>query len=379
MFQYELPRDIASNAESSRLAFMDADGSKPYDVPLAPAPTVTEPRYPEILLASFTRSEPSFTPDGKRLIYMRSSRRPSPSEEIWSAALDGSDDRLIGTGYAPRLSPDGRRIAYLQPWRVADDGLPVPQATWLMSARTGEPIRQLWPGPARSIDWSPNGRRIAFTVAPRGTDGNVYFRPADIYVMRADGTGLRRLTSTPRTSEVDVVWSPDGRRLAVVREIRRPAGDGESITQSIWTMRPDGTGEGRISGPWRGHDESATGRQMTLSWQPLPSRHNALTAAHEVFRSAPGRCPIRPASRVASIGTRASPRDPQTGRQSRVRSRGLQPVERRVAQLRFRAAAGDETASLTGAAARGSAGLLLSQQLSGAHGRPSDRRAAGSP
>jgi hypothetical protein len=68
------------------------------------------------------------------------------------------------------------------------------------------------------------------------------------------------------------VWSPDGRRVAVVREVRRPLGDCcESISQSIWTMRPDGTSQERIRPPWEGNDEDGKGA-VQISWQPLRRR-----------------------------------------------------------------------------------------------------------
>jgi TolB protein len=51
-------------------------------------------------------------------------------------------------------------------------------------------------------DWSPDGRLIAF-ASSRNTGG--------IYVIRPDGTGLRRVFRGP-SSNVD--WSPDGRRIA---------------------------------------------------------------------------------------------------------------------------------------------------------------------
>jgi TolB protein len=56
--------------------------------------------------------------------------------------------------------------------------------------------------------WSPDGRTIAF-VSRR--DGRSH-----IYVMRSDGTGTRRLTSSA-PDDGSPTWSPDGRRIAFSR------------------------------------------------------------------------------------------------------------------------------------------------------------------
>jgi Tol biopolymer transport system component len=115
-FEYELPVGIASNAEWSRFAVMNADGSARRDIALAPAPlTAPGPSMGEV--ASFRRSDPSFTPDGKRVIYTRWLWRPPVyPTELWTAGLDGTDDRRIaaGGGFPARISPDGGRIAYVQ-------------------------------------------------------------------------------------------------------------------------------------------------------------------------------------------------------------------------------------------------------------------------
>jgi WD40-like Beta Propeller Repeat len=61
--------------------------------------------------------------------------------------------------------------------------------------------RHAWQG----LVWSPDGRKIAF-VGKRGNPGN---RDWQLYVMNADGSGLKRLTHSPaRTFENSLVWSP---------------------------------------------------------------------------------------------------------------------------------------------------------------------------
>ena len=58
-------------------------------------------------------------------------------------------------------------------------------------------------------DWSPDRRRIVFSRTPTRGQGS------EIWVVRRDGGGLRRLT----TGSVDVqpAWSPDGQRIAFAR------------------------------------------------------------------------------------------------------------------------------------------------------------------
>jgi TolB protein len=57
--------------------------------------------------------------------------------------------------------------------------------------------------------WSPDGAQIVFASRRDG--------PAHIYVMKADGTGTRRLTDTFREDQ-HPSWSPDGRQIVFGRE-----------------------------------------------------------------------------------------------------------------------------------------------------------------
>jgi Tol biopolymer transport system component len=79
--------------------------------------------------------------------------------------------------------------------------------------------------------WSPNGATILFTRFHSATGGG-----ADVYVMSADGTNVRRLAHGFAGS-----WSPDGRKIVYTAT----AG-----TTSLRIMNADGSGKRRIdSGP----------------------------------------------------------------------------------------------------------------------------------
>jgi Tol biopolymer transport system component len=68
--------------------------------------------------------------------------------------------------------------------------------------------------------WSPDGTKIAF-VSRR--DGKSH-----VYVMKADGTNVRRVTDSDQDDNRPT-WSPDGRRLVFSREgalVEMPAGGG---------------------------------------------------------------------------------------------------------------------------------------------------------
>ena len=84
-----------------------------------------------------------------------------------------------------------------------------------------------------SPNWSPDGRRIAYRVNPRRSD------VGDVWVMRANGTGKRNLTRTPRVAEWSPAFSPDGTRIAYYSNA---VGVGD-----VWVMRADGTGRRNVT------------------------------------------------------------------------------------------------------------------------------------
>jgi Tol biopolymer transport system component len=146
-------------------------------------------------------SEPSWSPDGGRLAFLRARRNGSPS--LYIARADGSGQRELPYRVSDHAvwSPDGRRILFAHEGVIA---VAIPES--------GDTRRTLLdPSPAMAGDahWSPDGSRIVYVLGPDGTSG-------DVYVMNANGSGSTRLTRLAPGAGRPYMpsWSPDGTRIA---------------------------------------------------------------------------------------------------------------------------------------------------------------------
>lgn len=95
-------------------------------------------------------------------------------------------------------------------------------------------------------DWSPDGASIVFQ---RETPGST-MSESDIFVIRADGSGERRLTTSPEFREGWPSWSPDGARILYSRWATdgtedSPFYEPEVATIHVATGQVDVIGEGR--------------------------------------------------------------------------------------------------------------------------------------
>jgi Tol biopolymer transport system component len=199
---------------------------------------------------------PDWSPDGSRIAFS-GSESIDPNDEIYvvDAATGGDLQALTSCAGAaagcfndfPAWSPDGTKIAYVHADDVDADGNPVNEQVWVMNADGSGNAQLTSDANAHDEvpDWSPDGRRIAYT------DGD--FGSEHIWVMDADGGHQTQLTSGT-ADEFGAAWSPDGSRIAFVRDF----GDGN---RPVFVMNADGTDQHQLmSGP---------SRQFVPAWQPL--------------------------------------------------------------------------------------------------------------
>jgi Tol biopolymer transport system component len=122
-----------------------------------------------------------------------------------------------GTWISLDVSPDGETIVF----DLLGDLYTIPV--------TGGRAARLTSGTAHDMQprFSPDGRRVVF-VSDRSGDNNVW-------IINADGTGLRPLTDGVESSYFSPAWSPDGREVIVTRSAGLLPGPGQ-----LWVYHVEG-------------------------------------------------------------------------------------------------------------------------------------------
>lgn len=199
-------------------------------------PDGTDRRQVTTLGAAF----PTWSPSGDRLTF---ARWADDHVRVHVVAADGSDDQTITGGPCPAYpfplwSPIADQIAYAEVCNGSGDGMG--------SVRSdGTGYRKLTARSNGRSAWSRDGQRLAFLALPGigivnadgsgehtiiadvtawnpewSPDGTRFVFPrwdgtqTDLYVVNADGTHLRALTSTTDADESWGTWSPDASTIA---------------------------------------------------------------------------------------------------------------------------------------------------------------------
>lgn len=195
-----------------RIFTVGVDGSGPDPVPGTKAATA-----------------PVFSPDGRTLAFTRAVDRETPTtvggihreegfhgSSIWIADLQTGAQRQLtpwqdNVSYsASSFSPDGSTLL-----ATHEDDLHLQEAEPVALNVDGSGSRRLLDDGSSPV-FSPDGSRIA--LIRRTPDyQREYGEDTDLYVINADGSGVRRLTRTPGLIELSPSWDPSGERLAYMR------------------------------------------------------------------------------------------------------------------------------------------------------------------
>ncbi|MDH3523354.1 MAG: S9 family peptidase [Acidobacteriota bacterium] len=213
-------------------------------------------------------SDPRISADGQRIAYVRNSMdimRDERHSEIWVVDFDGGNHRPLVAGgddaSSPRWSPDGGRLLYAS----GEGGSSQLRVRWMDSGQTAR-ISNLRASP-RGVEWSPDGRWIAFAMAtpeetrpavdmpakpegaewaepPKVIDRLIYRRDGSGYVeegfdqlflLPAEGGTPRQLTHDPFHHGPPLSWTPDGEHL-VFSANRRPDWEYEPADSEVWEL-----------------------------------------------------------------------------------------------------------------------------------------------
>ena len=199
---------------------------------------------------------PVWSPDGKHIAFQRLSGPLRPrgatvntakriyKDELVVTDADGGHVRTLvwsgpwrGDPQIPTWSPDGKQLVFLQ--KGDNGGNCICRTLFLINA-DGTGLRRLTPpsiAPGDKMDWSPDGSTILFRTHPGEDLNGSSGLGANLYTIHPDGTGLRQLTHFPASDRVlPGSYSPDGR--LIVFETTAGAVGG---APDVFVMNSDGT------------------------------------------------------------------------------------------------------------------------------------------
>ena len=188
--------------------------------------------------------QPDWSADGAKIAF----ERCAPAGcEAWTMNADGSGAKRIGPSEersAPAWAPDGKVLAVNRAFGSVENNQIEFSQLVLVDSSTGRIIRRLdarsnFQGDTGGAGWAPDGTQVVFgrvnssTGSPPGAGA--------VFVVNADGTGLRRLTPWGLNGGDHPVWSPDG-KLILFRAVS------DEVYGNLYTIHPDGTGLHKLTG-----------------------------------------------------------------------------------------------------------------------------------
>ncbi|MDH6711475.1 TolB protein [Kitasatospora sp. MAA19] len=256
------PAATADNGPIVGVSFLDATRTTSSIVAIAPDGAdrrqITQPPN------HTSDDRPDWSPDGSTIAFDRTDVQ-SGAARLWTVSASGDGAHQIGQlceasaadcanedERAPAYSPDGKQLAFSRSWGALDrtrsnqvqysdlylmnpDGTEVQRLTFLTNDKP-------YSGQVSNPSWSPDGKQLTFEYRTSATGQPANSRA--IYVVGADGTGLRQLTPWELRAGDRANWSPDGTQILFTTY---PAGPDNAPGGGIYTVHPDGTAIGALT------------------------------------------------------------------------------------------------------------------------------------
>ncbi|MCU0381978.1 MAG: hypothetical protein MUE58_12390 [Chitinophagaceae bacterium] len=207
--------------------------------------------------------------DGSKLVFVRGNTTngrgepanpamlfPAPDRTLWVMEIQSGMLRQIGKGYYPKISPDGKTLAYLYQGNIWTASLSdtSKKPSILVQVRGG----------LSHPRWSPDGNMIAF-VTNRGDHSFI-----GLYDIAKKET---RYVETGIDHDVFPAWSPDGKSIAYIRipHIHNRLPFTPLRSSNPWSIRVHDLAGGRTREVWK----ADTGRGSVFT-DDIPVADNLL-------------------------------------------------------------------------------------------------------
>lgn len=253
-------------------------------------------RGPATRTSYVASSEPAWTADGRRIVFVRTAvERSKARSDLWIVGADGRGLRRLTASAQHEASPSLSPFGLLAFTRNRADGMPEITIK-LLNEPNGRRI-----GRGESPAWSPEGHTIAFA------------RDGAVYTVRSDGTQLRRVTTGGAPS-----WSPSGARIIVTTPAGLVSVLADGSDPRVVTRKPDAAydadaswsnprtlpprGFASVSAPDRGIVYAAGSGRGSELYVRAPSGAVRRLTTNRVYDGFPAWSPDR--RRIAFVSTR---------------------------------------------------------------------------
>ena len=193
------------------------------------------PAVAVLALGILPGAHPPALGNGELIAFSRAADGPM---RIWVMKPDGTAQQPVSPAgvfaVEASWSPDGERIVYV---RTTGDGSGGNWRLQILDLRSGD-VETLPPPPTGSPSsavWSPDGSTIAFVDGIPGDDPGTY-AGSGLYLISPSGEGLRLLIDEVGSN---ISWSPDGSEIVFERWVRNTSGDpseAEHRVQGLWAV-----------------------------------------------------------------------------------------------------------------------------------------------